>query len=354
MRSRRPLVAASLAAFALTLTACSSSTAGNAGSTASPTPPASSTTSSPAPSTTPSPADKTFTIGVAVIVSHPSLQAVQDGFEAVLKEQGVKYTLIPQNAQGDAANAATIASSFAANKNIDLMLAISTPIALALASAEKTRPIIFSAVTDPVGAGLCPSWQQAGPNVTGTSDLNPEAKPVSMVKEAMPGVKTIGVLYSSSEPNSLVQVKAYEDEAKTVGVTLKEQAITAASEISTGLGALKGVDAILVPTDNTVIAAISTVIAYGQEHKIPVFTSDTAPVSLGAVAARGVSYKNLGRRAGEMAVSILRDGKSISSIPPEAPTQTELSVNPDAAKTFGLTLPDSFLKGATIVTTKAS
>jgi putative ABC transport system substrate-binding protein len=276
---------------------------------------------------------------------------VQDGFEAVLKEQNIKYTLISQNAQGDQANAATIASSFAANKDIDLMFAISTPIALALASAEKTRPIIFAAVTDPIGAGLCPSWTQAGPNVTGTSDLNPDAKPVSMVQEALPSVKTIGVLYSSSEPNSLVQVKAYETEAATLGVTLKEQAITSAAEISTGLEALSGVDAMLIPTDNTVVASIATVIAYGQEHKIPVFTSDTAPVSLGAVAARGVSYNNLGRRAGEMAVSILRDGVPISSIPPEAPTQTELEVNPDAAKAFGLTLPDSFLQGATIVTT---
>ncbi|MCL2316642.1 MAG: ABC transporter substrate-binding protein [Actinomycetia bacterium] len=347
MKARRLMLAATagLATLSLGLTACSNTSPGSTSSSTGST----SSTSAASTSTT----AKTYTIGVAVIVSHPSLQAVQDGFEAVLKEQNVKYTLIPQNAQGDQANAATIASSFAANKNIDLMLAISTPIALALASAEKTRPIIFSAVTDPVGAGLCPSWQQAGPNITGTSDLNPAGKPIGMVKEAIPGAKTIGILYSSSEPNSLTQVKSLEEEATALGgVTLKEQAITSASEISTGLQALAGVDAILIPTDNTVVAAIATVIAFGQEHKIPVFSSDTSPVNQGTVAARGVSYNALGRRAGEMAVSILRDGKPVSSIPPEAPSDTQLVVNPDAAKTFGLTLPDAFLKGATIVTTQ--
>ena len=294
-----------------------------------------------------------FTIGVAVIIAHPSLQAAQDGFEAVLKEQGVKYTLVSQNAQGDIANAATIASSFAANKNIDLIFAISTPIALAMANAETTRPIIFSAVTDPVDARLVPSWHKAGPNVTGTSDLNPGAKPVELVTQAKPGTKTIGVLYSSSEPNSLTQVKAFQAEAAALGVTLKTQAITSAAEISVGLEALADVDAILIPTDNTVVAALGSVVAFGQDRRIPVFCADTDSVSHGTVAARGVSYTALGRRAGEMAVSILRDGVPISSIPPEAPIDTELVVNPGAAASFGLTLPAGFTDGATVVTTKA-
>jgi len=292
-----------------------------------------------------------FTIGVAVIVSHPALQAVQDGFEEVLKEQGINYTLVSKNAQGDSANAATIASDFAANKNLDLILAISTPIALAIASAEKDRPILFSAVTDPVSVGLVPSWDQAGPNITGTSDLNPDAKPVSLVQEAMPNVKTIGVLYSSSEPNSLTQVTQYQQEAASLGVTIKAQAITSAAEISVGLAALSGVDAILIPTDNTVVASIATVIQFGQENQIPVFCADTSTVSLGTVATRGLSYHDLGRATGDMAVQILRDHVDISTIKPEATTSTELIVNPDAAKTFGLTLPDALVAQGTVVTT---
>jgi len=295
----------------------------------------------------------TYTIGVAVIVSHPALQAVQDGFEEVLKEQNINYTLISQNAQGDPSNAATIASSFAANKNIDLVLAISTPIALAMATAITDRPILFSAVTDPVSIGLVPSWDQAGANITGTSDLNPDAKPVQLVTQAVPSAKTIGVLYSSAEPNSITQVKAYEQEAAGLGVTLKEQAITAASEISTGLQALSGVDAILIPTDNTVVASMASVIQFGQEKQIPVFCADTSTVSLGTVAARGLSYHDLGRATGDMAVKILRDGVAINTIPPVATTSTELMVNPDAAAAFGLTLPADLVSQGTVVTTQS-
>ena len=327
MKRRRllPVTLAAAAAFALALSGCSGSDGGSTSSDAT---------------------GPQYTIGVAVIVSHPALQSVQDGFTEVLDEQGLNYKLVSQNAQGDNANAATIASSFASNKDIDLILAISTPIALAMANAEKDRPILFSAVTDPVAVGLVPSWTQAGPNITGTSDLNPDAKPVSLVQEAMPNVKTIGILYSSSEPNSLSQVTAYQTEAASLGVTLKPQAITSAAEISVGLESLAGVDAILIPTDNTVAASIATVIGYGQEHQIPVFCADTSTVSLGTVASRGLSYHDLGRRTGEMAVSILRDGVDVSTIPPEATTSTELIVNPTAAKSYGLTLPDSLVNGA--------
>jgi len=349
MKSRHLLLASlsAVAALGLGLTAC----AGPA--------PASPAASQNAPSSAPAPAtsaaEKTFTIGSAVIVSHPALQAVQDGFEEVLKEQGIKYTMIAKNAQNDPANAATIASDFAANKDIDLILAITTPIAQAMASAEKTRPIIFSAVTDPVDAGLVPSWEKAGANITGTSDLNPEGKPVSLVQEAIPGAKTVGVIYSSSEANSLVQVKAYQEEAKGLGITIKTKTVTSQAEVSAAVAAIGKVDAILIPTDNTVVASLSSVIAYGQEHKIPVFSADTSSVPMGTVATRGPSYHDLGRGAGEMAVKILRDGTPISSIPPEATKATELLVNTGGAAKFGLTLPDALVKkAAQDVKTKAS
>ena len=330
-----PGTLAAITALALGLSGCSSS--------------ATTTSSSSAAS-----GGKTYTIGVAVIVSHPSLQLVQQGFEEQLKADGVNYTLISENAQGDQSNAATIASEFAANKNIDLVLAISTPIALAMATAVQDRPILFAAVTDPVGAGLVPSWDQAGPNITGTSDLNPTAKPVDLVLKAKPSAKTIGVLYSSSEPNSQVQVTAYQQQAAAAGVTLKTQAITSASDISVGLAALKGVDALLIPTDNTVIASLSTVIGWGQDKQIPVFSADADSVSQGTVAAQGVSYEDLGKQTGAMATQILKDGVNVNTIKPLAVTDTEMVANPDAAKTFGLTLPDSFLQNAKIVTTQPS
>jgi putative ABC transport system substrate-binding protein len=290
-----------------------------------------------------------FTIGTAVIVSHPALQAVLDGFEEVLQEENLDHKLINENAQGDQANATTIASSFASNSDIDLILAVSTPISLAVSSAEKDRPILFAAVTDPVTDGLVPSWDEAGPNITGASDLNPEAHPVSLICEAMPDAKTVGVIYSSSESNSLAQVNAYKEEAAEVGLTIKTQAVTSAAEITAGLEALSGVDAILIPTDNTVVASISTVIGFGEEKQIPVFCADNSTVELGTVATRGLSYHDQGRRVGQMAVEILRDGKKISDIPPEATTGTELLVNPDAAVRFGLTLPGSLVDQGTVV-----
>jgi putative ABC transport system substrate-binding protein len=304
------------------------------------------TACTPAETETPVGDGTEYTIGVAVIVAHPALQAVQDGFEEVLKEQGVNYTLVVENAQGDPANAVTIASSFADNEKIDLMLAISTPIAQAISGAETERPILFSAVTDPVDAGLVPSWEQAGANITGTSDLNPGAKPVALVKEAMPDATTVGVLYSTSEANSLTQLEQYKAEAAELGITIKEQGITSANEVTTGLEALGEVDAILIPTDNTVVAAISTVVAFGEDKQIPVFCADNSTIEYGTVATRGLSYKDLGRRTGEMAVDILRDGKAISEIAPEATTGTELMINSAAAAKFGLTLSPEFLASA--------
>ena len=342
MKIRRLLTAgvATVAAMGLSLTACSSP------STTIPT----DTSSTDAGSTATSPADKTFTIGAAVIVTHPALQAVEQGFKDSLDKAGVKYNIIDENAQGDTSNAATIASSFAANKNIDLILAISTPIATAMAQAVQDRPILFSAVTDPVGAGLVPSMTQAGANITGTSDANPDAKPVDVVKQAMPDVKTIGVIYSSSETNSLAQYKEYQTEAAADGITLQPATVTSAADITTALNTLTNVDAILVPTDNTVVASIANVISFGQQKQIPVFCADDSVLTQGTVATQGLSYYALGQATGDMAVQILQGGVNVNTIAPSEPSTTTLEINPDAAASFGLTLPPAFLTQGVITT----
>ncbi|MCL2089977.1 MAG: ABC transporter substrate-binding protein [Micrococcales bacterium] len=296
--------------------------------------------------------DAKYVIGTAVIVEHPALQAVLKGFEEVLEEEGLDYKLINKNAQGEESNVTTIANSFASNSDIDLILAISTPVAKQMANAEKNRPILFSAVTDPVADRLVPSWDEAGPNVTGTSDLHSGGEPVSLIQEAMPDVKTVGVLYSAGESNSAAQLEQYQAEAAELGVTVKPKAITSSAEVTAGLEALADVDAILVPTDNTVVAAIAAVVKFGKEKQIPVFCADNSTVELGTVATRGLSYHDMGRRTGEMAVQILRDGKSVSSIKPEAPESTDLLINLEAAASFGLTLPDSLVSQGTVAETK--
>ncbi|MDR1449537.1 MAG: ABC transporter substrate-binding protein [Propionibacteriaceae bacterium] len=293
-------------------------------------------------------------IGVAVLVSHPSLQLIEDGFKDVLDEQGVKAVFIEENAQADISTAATIASSFHENKDIDLFLAITTPIAQALSQVEKDRPILYAGVTDPVDAGLVPVIDgPSGSNITGTSDLNPNAKPVELIKEILPAATKIGVLYSSSEPNSFVQVQAFNAEADALGVAVKESAITNSSELATGVQALSDCDAIFIPTDNTVVSGIATVINFGEQNQIPVFTADADSVQAGTVATRGISYYELGRRTGEMAVAILVDGTPVGTIPALVVQETDLKANPGAAAKMGVTFSESLLKDAVIVETQS-
>ncbi|MDR0416993.1 MAG: ABC transporter substrate-binding protein [Propionibacteriaceae bacterium] len=295
---------------------------------------------------------ESFTIGTAVIMDHPSLQLIAQGFKEVLAEAGVDVKYIEENAQGDSSNAATIASTFHDNQDIDLILAITTPIAQAIVQAETARPVLYAGVTDPVYAGLVPEIDgPSGTNVTGTSDLNPNAKPVALVKEIIPDAQTIGVLYSSSEPNSIVQVDAFKAEAGPLGVTIKESAITATSELATGVQALADCDAILVPTDNTVVSGISTVIAFGEQNQIPVFTADAESVQAGSVATRGISYYELGRRTGEMALAILVDGKDVGTVPALVVKETQLIVNLEAAAKMGVTISQALLADAEVVET---
>jgi putative ABC transport system substrate-binding protein len=304
----------------------------------------------PAPGEASSTGSDSYTVGIGVFLDHPSLQLIRDGFVDVLAEADVDVTYVDQNAQGDIANAATIASAFQNNDKIDLILAITTPIAQAVVQVEETRPVLYAGVTDPVDAGLMPIIDgPSGSNVTGTSDLNPNSRPIGLIQEIVPNAATVGVLYSSSEPNSLVQVEAYKQEAAPLGITIKESAITNSSELATGIQALAGVDAIIIPTDNTVVAGIATVIGFGEQNQIPIFTADAESVELGTVATRGLSYYELGRRTGEMALDILVDGTDVGTIPGLVVTDTKLIVNPTAAEKMGVTLSPSLLADAETV-----
>ncbi|MDR1427021.1 MAG: ABC transporter substrate-binding protein [Bifidobacteriaceae bacterium] len=290
-----------------------------------------------------------FHIGITQIVDHPSLNLIREGFKDALVQAGVEATYDEQNAQNDQSNAATIAGSFAADASIDLIVAIATPTAQAVVQQIADRPVLFAGVTDPVDAGLVPSFEPSGTNVTGTSDLNPNANPVGLIQEIVPDVKTVGVLYSSAEANSEVQVEAYRAEAEPLGIEIEAQAITNTSEVATGAQALEGVDAILIPTDNTVVAALEAVIQFAEQAKIPLFSADAESVDRGTVATRGISYYDVGLRTGEMAVQILRDGVDVGSIPTLVVEDTELKVNPAAADRMGISVPEAILADAIVV-----
>jgi putative ABC transport system substrate-binding protein len=298
-------------------------------------------------------AAQTFQIAITQYLAHPSLDAITQGFKDELADRGVTAEYTFDDAQGDNPNAATIAGKYASDADIDLVLAVATPSAQAMVAQVTDRPVLFAGVTDPVAAGLVPSWDPSGTNVTGTSDLNPEGRPAGLIQEVMgaDNVKTIGYLYSLGEKNSVVQLDALRAEAEPLGIEVKESGIGNSSELAVGAQALAGVDAIFIGTDNTIVTGLEQVVAFGQEQQIPVFVADAASVERGGVATRGIDYYQLGRRTGEMAYQILVEGTNPGDIASLQVTDTEVVANPDAAKAFGLTIPEAVLGDAQVVTT---
>jgi putative ABC transport system substrate-binding protein len=297
--------------------------------------------------------ESAYTIGISQFMSHPSLDMAVQGFKDVLKEKGVDVKYVESNANGDQTATVTIAGQFAADSDIDLVLAVATPSAEAMVNKVEDRPVLFTAVTDPVESGLVPSWEASGTNVTGTSDLNPNGQPAALIQEVLgkDNAKTVGFLYSLGEANSVVQLEALRAEAEPLGMTVKESGLGNSSELAIGIQALADVDAIFVGTDNAVVSGIEQVVAFGEEHKIPIFVGDAASVDRGAVAARGIDYYEVGRRTGEMAYEILVNGKKAGDIPSLQVTDTEIVVNPVAAEAFGVVIPEEVMKNAAIVNT---
>ena len=331
------LKATALGLFAaVALTACGGSPA-----TSSTSPSANTTASAPA-------ADKSYKVGIATIVAHPALDAVAEGFKEGMKEagfeEGKNLTIDFQNAQGDQSTLTNIANTFASSDN-DAYLAIATPTAQSLANAIDDKPVVFAAVTDPVAAELVTAWDKPDANVTGVSDLNPMKEQLELIKEALPEAKTIGVIYTSSEVNSEVQFKEAEKAAGELGLEIKAATVTNSSEVQQAADSLD-VDAYLIPTDNTVVSAAEAVIQVAETKQKPVFASDESTMERGAAAGLSVNYTQQGKDAAAAMLKML-DGTPASEIPVETQKEFDLFVNPAAAETQGLTLPDSIVSRAT-------
>jgi len=289
--------------------------------------------------------DKQYTVGISQIVEHPALDAAREGFKKALSDAGLKVEYDEQNAQGDQKNAATIASKFASDK-VDLVLAIATPTAQAAAQAIQDIPVLFTAVTDPVAAELVDSNEKPGGNVTGTNDLNPVEDQIKLIKEVLPNAKSVGVVYSSGEVNSEVQVKLAEKAAKAEGLELKKATVANSSEIGQAVESLKGVDALYIPTDNNVTAGIETLVQFAEANKTPLFGAEGNQVASGAIATYGINYTDLGYQTGQMAVKILKDGKKPADMPVESSKKLEAYVNLGAAQRMGVTLPEDLVSKA--------
>ena len=281
-----------------------------------------------------------FRIGISQFITHQSLDATREGFVDELGKQGYiegkNIEIDLQNAQGEQRNLKTISQQLA--ESSDVVLAIATPSAQSLANTTQTTPVIFSAVTDPVSAKLVESREHPGGNVTGTSDQSSDAisTQINLIKKVLPKAKTIGILYTQSEPNSVVQ----KDEAKRLleekGFTVVEKTILDSNNVKAAAESLMAeVDMVFVPTDNIISSTMETVKQVSIKHKVPVFGGSTEMVAVGGLYNYGTNYEELGRQTARMLIRVLK-GENPENIAVELPEKLELHTNQEMADALGI------------------
>lgn len=281
-----------------------------------------------------------FRIGISQFITHQSLDATREGFVDELAKQGYaegkNIEINLQNAQGEQRNLKTISQQLA--ESSDVVLAIATPSAQSLANTTQTTPVIFSAVTDPVSAKLVESREHPGGNVTGTSDQSSDAisTQINLIKKVLPKAKTIGILYTQSEPNSVVQ----KDEAKRLleekGFTVVEKTILDSNNVKAAAESLMAeVDMVFVPTDNIISSTMETVKQVSIKHKVPVFGGSTEMIAVGGLYNYGTNYEELGRQTARMLIRVLK-GEKPENIAVELPEKLELHTNQEMADALGI------------------
>lgn len=283
--------------------------------------------------------EKTYHIGVTQIVEHPSLDAALKGFKQALKDKGLSVSYDVQIAQGDMNNNQTIANNFVSDQ-VDLIFANSTPSAQAALNATKDIPIVFTSVTDPVGAQLVQSMEKPGGNVTGTTDTHPDAIPktVQFIDKYINGNR-VGMIYNSGEQNSVAQVETVKKAMKGTDLKIVPVSVSTSAEVKQAAESLVGkADCIYIITDNTVVSALESVIQVASDHDIPLFVGELDSVKRGGFAAYGFDYYDIGYEAGEMAAQILKDGKKPADLPVQYPQKLKLLINKKAAKDMGIEL----------------
>ncbi|HEM3524515.1 TPA: ABC transporter substrate-binding protein [Streptococcus suis] len=291
-------------------------------------------------------------IGVLQFVTHDSLDEIYKGIKAGLEEGGYTTTdnleIDFMNAEGDQSQVQTMSKKLVDNGN-ELLIGIATPAAQGLANATTELPIIMGAVTDPVGANLVTDLKNPGGNITGVSDQTPVADAVSLIKEITPDAKTIGVLYSSNEDNSKIQVAEFKAAAEEAGYTVLEYAVASSNEIAATVEVVSSkADVLFTPVDNTVASAFSTVVSVANKTKTPIFTSVEDMVEGGGIASVTLSQYDLGVATGKMAAKIL-DGANPADTPVQIFNEGTVVVNQKVAKELGITLSDDVISKASKV-----
>ncbi|WP_105151673.1 ABC transporter substrate-binding protein [Streptococcus suis] len=277
-------------------------------------------------------------VGVLQYMEHESLTAAREGFVAELEangyKEGEKLVLDYQNAQGDQANLQTISEQLIDGN--DIVLAIATPSAQSLATVSTETPIVFTAVTDPLSADLVESIEKPGGLLTGTSDQAPIDKQVELLGQAVPDAKTVGILYTTSERNSEVQVEQAKELLEKAGYKVVVKGITSSNEVQDATTSLmKDVDALFIPTDNTVASTMTMIGELSVEHKVPVIGGSTDMVDEGGLLTYGTNYVALGRQTAKMAIKII-EGTNVSETAVEYPETVSLHVNEEMAQKLGI------------------
>ena len=322
---KRFLAAVVAVTTAIALTACGSSSTNT-------------TTDDKSAESTETTDDTTYKIGVLQLTQHAALDKANEGFIAALDESGIKYEVDQQNASGEQSACQTIAEKLVNDGN-DLIYAIATPAAQAVAGVTSEIPIVLSAVTDPAESGLVASNDAPGGNVTGTSDLTPVKEQIELLKQILPDAKTVGILFCSSESNSEIQAAMAREACEANGLEHIDFTVSSSNEIQTVVESMVGkVDVIYAPTDNTIAAGMPTVSMIATDNGLPIICGEQGMVDAGGLATYGIDYYQLGYMAGQMAVEILRDGADPATMPIGylSADQCELSVNDETAAALGI------------------
>ena len=279
-------------------------------------------------------------IGVLQLTEHPALDASNKGFVDALDEAGITYNIDQQNAQNDQSACQTIAHKLVNDGN-DIILAIATPAAQAVAGATDEIPIVGTAITDFASAGLVQSNDKPGKNVTGSSDLTPVADQFDLLVKLLPQAKTVGVLYCTAESNSDVQVKLADQAAANHGLKLVRYSVSSSNEIQQVVESMVGkVDVVYTPTDNTIAAGMTTVTMITNDNKLPTICGEEGMVDNGGLATYGINYEELGKLAGQMAVKILKGESKPADMAIEHldASKCTLKTNEETAKKLGIDL----------------
>lgn len=294
-------------------------------------------------------ADEPLYIGVIQQMDHVALNAARDGFIKALEDNGYvdgqNIKLNIQNGQGEMSNLATIADLFVGD-NADLVLAIATNAATTMATKTINNPIpvLGTAITDYVQPGLVESNEKPGYNISGTSDMNPVDAQIKLIKELFPETKTVGVLYTSSEANSVLQAKMAKDSIEALGMKYVEVTVANTNDVQQATQQIVSMcDAIYIPTDNVFAASMPGVLNVTQNSKTPVITGESGMAMSGGLCTLGISYYDLGYETGLMAVKVLQ-GANISEMPIQfATTGFEYCFNKTVADLIGFEIPEQYL-----------